>query len=184
MFWRISRILNLDICCLIGCHLLLIVGGGGHQFNRAISDQYEGSCPPAVPGLAPGLVAAGYQCYCSRVRRGERCGHQPSTSLYVVARVVRVSCTAQWCQYPMVYPARAGMKMEQHCILSSHTLAHTGTSTGHGVTAAQPGQLSIGRGECIVMRHCHNQARAPRGIRCYQWLNKAKWDITPSQAAK
>ena len=51
MFWRISRILNLDICCLIGCHLLLIVGGGGHQFNRAISDQYEGSCPPAVPGL-------------------------------------------------------------------------------------------------------------------------------------
>ena len=49
MFWRISRILNLDICCLIGCHLLLIVGGGDISLIEPSVISMKGAAPQQSP---------------------------------------------------------------------------------------------------------------------------------------
>ena len=150
----------------------------------------KGVFPPAVPGLAPGLVAAGYQCYCSRVRRGERCGHQPSTSLYPVYSVYPVypgypAQLSQWCQCSATVShggSRPGWDEDGATLHPVHTLAHTGTGTitGHGVTAAQWAALNrAGTMYC----HASSTTRPPAAWdrSGYQWLNKAKWHITPSQ---
>ena len=145
---------------MIGCHLLLIVGGGGHKFNRATSDQYEGSLSPSSPRPGPWARGSGLSMLLqqSEERRALRA---PAQHFLVssVSRVARVSCTV----VPVSHGGSSPGWDEDGATLHP-VLTHTGTITGHGVTAAQPGQLSIGRGECIVMRHCHNQARAPRGI--------------------
>ena len=144
------------------CHLLLIVGGGGSicLIEPSVISM-KGVFPPAVPGLAPGLVAAGYQCYCSRVRRGERCGHQPSTSLYPVY-LSRVQGILHSSVVPVSHGgSRPGWDEDGATLHPVHTLALAPSLVT--VSPQHSGQLSIGRGQCIVMRQ-PQPGHQPRGI--------------------
>ena len=149
---------------MIGCHLLLIVGGGGSicLIEPSVISM-KGVFPPAVPGLAPGLLAAGYQCYCSRVRRGERCGHQPSTSLYPVYPGYPALLSGASAVPVSHGGSRPGWDEDGATLHPVHTHWHTLALAVVTVSPQHSGQLSIGRGQCIVMRH-PQPGHQPRGI--------------------
>ena len=165
---------------MIGCHLLLIVGGGGSICliePSVISDQYEGRL-----GARPGPWAPGSGLSI----RGEEsaAGTSPALPCIQCIQGILHSSVSGASAVPVSHGgSRPGWDEDGATLHPAHsthwhTLAHTGT--GHGVTAAQWAALNrAGTMYC----HASSTTRPPAAWdrSGYQWLNKAKWHITPSQ---